>query len=52
MGVGVIIGWGVDSGVGSEAEISYGIKFGIDDEYNMGSYDDLLDGLNNGKPVG
>ena len=51
MGVGYIIGWGVYSVVIYGFDISAGITFGLDDEYNMGYSDGSFDVSNYCKPV-
>ena len=51
VGVGEIIGWVVDSVVGYGLDISAGITFGFDDEYNMGYSDGSFDVSNYCKPV-
>ena len=41
----------MDSGVGAEFDSDDGIKFGIDNKYNMGSSEYFFDSFNYGKTV-
>ena len=45
------MGWGVDSDVGARVDSADGIKFGIYNDFNLGSSDYYFDYLNNGNHV-
>ena len=51
MGDGDSMGWGVDSDVGARVDSADGIKFGIYNDFNLGSSDYYFDYLNNGNHV-
>ena len=46
--VGISLGWDVDRGVGAENVSADGLKFWIDDVYDMGSSDVFFDGFSIG----
>ena len=52
MGVGEIIGWVFNKGVGFGVDIADGITLGNNDESNMSSSGGSFDGFNDGKHVG
>ena len=52
VGVGVSVGWVVNSGVGSGIYIDNGIKFEIDDGYDLGCSDGSFYGFNYVKRLG
>ena len=41
--VGISVAWGVDIGVGAGNISAYGLTFGIDDGYDMVSFDGFFD---------